>query len=442
MGNQRFSTLSFLAEQKRLLKEVDQEQATVDKFSNSLQKLCDDMRQYLVTPHGYSSEEKTKYTEILSEAVLGFPEARLYILTLIEDRLAKLHIDLSPHLYYPYQTLAEAIFSEVVGLNVLEIVMKEYRNLEEIQVVGLQIFVVIQGNVLTTKYQFQHIKEVERIQQNLVLYNNDVINFDKRWAEVMLQNGARVTLTGFGFTSVPTLTLRFYTVNNIGLDSLAEKPYSMMPSIAVDWLKQIVHRRFNIVIIGQTNSGKTHLLKALIAQIPHEERLVTIESRLEMMLKRDAPSRNVVEYEVNDDHKHDASQAFKLALRQSPQRIIHAEIRDEDANIYVRACTRGHQGSMTTVHANQLEDVPDAIVDMCMLDRRTMDTNRLLKRITQYVTQIGIQLKIENGQRIVKRLVFYKWEENEVKLYDALQYNSDDQQWIIDEAVFSAHIVK
>src|SRR5690606_28516228 len=103
-----------------------------------------------------------------------------------------------------------------------------------------------------------------------------------------------------------------------------------------------------------------------------------IENRLEMMLKRDYPERNIVEYEVSDDDKHNANQALKLALRQSPERIIHAEIRDEDANIYVRACTRGHRGSMTTVHANHLEDVPDVIVDMCMLDKRSMDTERLL----------------------------------------------------------------
>src|SRR5690606_10345969 len=119
---------------------------------------------------------------------------------------------------------------------------------------------------------------------------------------------------------------------------------------------------------------------------------------------RDYPNRNIIEYEINeDDYLHSSNQAFKLALRQSPQRIIHAEIRDDDANIYVRACTRGHHGSMTTVHDNQLEDVPEAIVDMCMLDGRGMDANRLAKRITQFVTEIGIQLQLVNGRRIITR---------------------------------------
>jgi len=440
MSNQRFSTLSFLAEQKKTVNKHKDKLAPVS--SNSFEQLCDDLRQYLVKPQGYSSDEKSKYTELLTQAVLGFSEARRYILTIIEDRLAKLHIDLDPHLYPPYPTLAEAIFSEIIGLNVIEIVMKEYDQLEEIQVVGLHIFVVVQGQVQKTNFQFQHIKEVERIQQNLVLYNNDIINLDKRYAEVMLQNGARVTLTGYGFTSVPTLTIRFYTVKHIALDELAEQPYQMMPPVVVDWLKMIVQRRFNIVIIGQTNSGKTNLLKALIEQMPQEERIVTIENRLEMMLKRDYPQRNIIEYEVSYDDRHDANQALKLALRQSPERIIHAEIRDEDANIYVRACTRGHRGSMTTVHANHLDDVPDVIVDMCMLDKRTMDTERLLKRVTLYVSQIGIQLAMYKGRRVIQRIVGYEWKDGRVMLHDMLSFNEYEQKWIIHEHIFQAYLNK
>ena len=432
MSHKRFSTLTYLAEQKQehTVMQDTQSNATI------LQQICDEMRQFLVTPQGYTHEEKAKYNEQLTTAVLGFTEARQAILTLIEDRLAKLHIDLHPSLFAPYMTLAEAIFSEVVGFNVLEIVMKQYEQLEEIQVVGLHIFVVVNGQVLKTPYQFQHIKEVERLQQNLVLYNNDMINFDKRWAEVMLQNGARVTLTGFGFTSTPTLTIRFFTLKHISLAKLGEEPYKMMPKQVVDWLIEIVQRRKNIIIIGQTNSGKTNLLKALIAEMREEERIITIESRLEMMLKRDFPARNIVEYEVSEQEQHNGEQALKLALRQSPERIIHAEIRDEDANIYVRACTRGHQGSMTTVHANHLEDVPDVIVDMCLLDKRGMDTLRMLKRVTEYVSQIGVQLALHQGKRVIQRIVFYKWINNEVMLFEVLNYDKDKQDWILNEKDF------
>jgi pilus assembly protein CpaF len=193
----------------------------------------------------------------------------------------------------------------------------------------------------------------------------------------------------------------------------------------------VLQARFNIVVIGPTNSGKTHLIKAMIGELPDEERIITIEGRHEMMLSRDFPSKNTVEYEADEeDPVHRATQAFKLALRQSPQRIIHAEIRDEDANIYVRACTRGHSGSMTTVHAIALEDVPEAITDMCMLDGRGMNPGRLTKRIAEYVTQIGIEMRYTAGKRRVMRLAELSWESGEVKVRDWAIFDESSGEWV------------
>src|SRR5690606_30058044 len=117
------------------------------------------------------------------------------------------------------------------------------------------------------------------------------------------------------------------------------------------------------------------------------------------------------------------------ALRQSPQRIVHAEIRDEDANIYVRACTRGHSGSMTTVHANTLEDVPEAITDMCMLDGRSMNAERLAKRITEYVTEVGIEMKVAAGRRVIARIGELIWNGSETVVRDWAVYDDRRDEW-------------
>jgi pilus assembly protein CpaF len=314
---------------------------------------------------------------------------------------------------------------------VLELVLRNREGLEEIQVVGTQIFEVRDGRSIRSAYAFESEREVERIQQNLVLYNNDRINPRKRWAEVMLRDGTRVTMTGFGFTAQPTLTLRFYTVRRFGLDTLCNPEYGTMSETLRDMVVAVLRARFNLVVIGPTNSGKTHLIKALIGELPEEERIVTIEGRHEMMLRRDFPAKNVIEYETDEeDPLHRPAQAFKLALRQSPQRIIHAEIRDEDANIYVRACTRGHSGSMTTVHASALEDVPEAIADMCMLDGRDMDPVRLTKRVAEYVTQIGIEMRHIAGRRRVVRLAELGWSEGEVTVRDWALFDVRTGGWI------------
>jgi len=394
------------------------------------QAIAEDIRNYLATPRGSTEEERRSYSERLNRAVLGFPEERAELLAVIDDRLIRQRIHQLPGYSHPYESLAEALFAEVIGLHVLELVLQHKEGLEEIQVVGTRIYEVRDGRAVLSPYAFDSVAEVERIQQNLVLYNNDRINPRKRWAEVMLTDGSRVTMTGFGFTSEPTLTLRFYTVRHFDLPLLCEPDKATMNERIMHMLLALLEARFNLVVIGPTNSGKTHLIKALIAALPDEERIITIETRLEMMLRRDFPLKNIVEYEADEeDGLHRAAQAFKLALRQSPQRIVHAEIRDEDANIYVRACTRGHSGSMTTVHASELEDVPEAITDMCMLDGRVMNPDRLGKRITRYVTQIGIEMRQSGGKRRVCRIGELLWEDDRVTVRDWVRYDEASRTW-------------
>lgn len=393
-------------------------------------KLADEIRTYLSAPHGLGEEERRQYSETLNRAVLGYSQEREQVLAVITDRLIRLRIHGTANVQHPYQTLAEALFAEVIGLSVLELVLSDKEGLEEIQVVGERIFVVKNGVTAPSPYRFDSIREVERIQQNLVLYNNDRINPRKRWAEVMLRDGSRVTMTGFGFTANPTLTIRFYTVRSFSLETLSNPAYRTMNERIRQLLRALLAARFNLVIIGPTNSGKTNLMKALIAELPDEERIITIEGRFEMMLGRDFPSKNVVEYMTDEeDAYHRSDQAFKLALRQSPQRIIHAEIRDLDANIYVRACTRGHSGSMTTVHANRLEDVPEAITDMCMLDGRGMNAERLTKRITQYVTEIGIEMSYLRGRRVISRIGELCWEDGQAYVRDWVRFDEALNDW-------------
>lgn len=428
---QRFSPASYSAQLRRAEQGVTEETSGAGGVrAGEFGRLAEDIRSYLSSPQGLNEEARREYNETLNRAVLGFGREREKVLAIIADRLIRLRIHQLDDYRHPYETLAEALFAEVIGLNVLELVLRHKEGLEEIQVVGSRIFEVRRGTAQPSAYRFEHERDVERIQQNLVLFNNDRINPRKRWAEVMLQDGSRVTMTGFGYTAKPTLTIRFYNARSFKLDELCEPAYRTVNPYICSLLRHILHERLNLVIIGPTNSGKTNLVKALIAELPDEERIVTIEGRREMMLGRDFPDKNIIEYETDeDDRLHRPAQAFKLALRQSPQRIVHAEIRDEDANIYVRACTRGHSGSMTTVHANALEDVPEAITDMCMLDGRSMNPDRLAKRIAHYVTQVGIEMRNIGGRRVVSRIGRIDWNGNGTIVRDWVVYDSQSSEW-------------
>jgi len=406
----------------------------VSDVLNRLRAYTEEVRQMLATPRGWSEEERRQYAEKLNRAIIGFPQERAEMLAIISDWIIRKRLQHVSFGGLPYASLAEALFAEVIGMNVLELVLRDREGLEEVQVVGTRIFEIRDGRATASPYRFQEIGQVDRIQQNLVLFNNDRINPRKRWAEVLLLDGSRVTLTGFGFTAQPTLTIRLYTVKRFSLDTLCRPEYRTMDERVKDLLLLVVGSRFNMVVIGATNTGKTHLIKALISAMPDEERIVTIEGRFELMLGRDFPDKNVVEYEADeDDPLHGPRQAFKLALRQSPRRICHAEIRDEDANIYVRACTRGHEGSITSVHASGLEDVPDTITDMCMLDGRGMNPVTMTRRIAEHVTHIGFEMRMIRGSRKLARVGEFEWKDGQVRVRDLALYEESDDRWIFPD---------
>ncbi|MDT9723681.1 CpaF family protein [Xylanibacillus composti] len=430
-NGRKFSLFAYTGGPRRKQRDSEEIAVVGRESSSAFERLVQEIREELAAGRGMTKQDAARYQEMLNRAVLGFEEDRHSMMALIQDLLSRRETAGITVPHASYAKLSEAVFAQVVGLDVLEAILKHREGLEEIQVIGCDIYEVRNGQVMLAAERFRTVSDVERIQQNLVLYNHDTLNVRKRWAEVRLTDGSRVTMTGFGFTREPTITIRFFRRHEQGLDWLCAAETATMNHAVKILLQSFVRCAFNLVIIGATNSGKTTLLKALAAVLPDEERIVTIEGRYELMLRRDYPEKNIVEYEVDeDDPKHSSNQAFKLALRQSPKRIIHAEIRDDDANLYVRACTRGHEGSMTTLHANQLEDVPDAITDMCMLDRRGMEPGRLRYRIAEWVTQVGIELAEIGGKRRIVRVAEYVCADGEITVRDLVRFDPTTGDWV------------
>jgi pilus assembly protein CpaF len=430
---ERFSVLSF-ADRQRSESRIDGEKSVLLQNEEQVawfKDLIEEIRGELSAPRGRTEEERQSYTDILNRAVIGYEEDRRRMMAIVQDLLTRRRIHRPPPPSVRYASLAEAVFAEIVGWSVLEPILQKREGLEEIQVVGERIFEVRGGLPVPSHQQFRSIRDLERLQQNLVLFNKDSLHVRKKWAEVVLLDGSRVTMTAWGFTSAPTLTIRFYISAVYVLDKLAESKFATINDRIARVIRILLKGCFNMVVTGSTNSGKTSLIKAMIRELPDHERLITIESRYELMIKRDFPGKNVIEYEIDeDDPKHSGAQAFKLALRQSPKRICHAEIRDGDANMYVRACTRGHDGSITTVHVSSLEDVPEAIADMCMMDERGMDPGRLVRRIAEYVTHIGLEMVIVEGKRRLSRIGEFEFSDGHVRVRDWVRYSYEEDRWL------------
>ena len=205
VNDRKFSVLAYHGQQTRTLEERETEGRSKDGKSSEqdrsrFDQIIEDVRLYVMGIGGSSEKEKWQHHEMLNRAILGFSEERKRLLAIINDFLIKrrIHDVNSPD--RNFETLAEAVFAEIIGLNVLELILKDKDGLEEIQVVGTSIFEVRGGIPRRSVHRFRTLNEVEQIQQNLVLFNQDTLNARKKWAEVRLNDGSRVTLTGFGFT--------------------------------------------------------------------------------------------------------------------------------------------------------------------------------------------------------------------------------------------------
>lgn len=170
VAEQRFSAVTYsnLLKKNTKLNSVHISEVHEHKSEYSgFQRLVDEIRNFLASFGGNTEDERIRYSEVLNRAILGFPEDKNWLLAMINDQLIKRRIHDIPPPNPKYKTLADAIFAEVIGLNILEVILKDKEGLEEIQVVGRQIFEVRQGESVPSVYQFKSMKEVERIQQNL-----------------------------------------------------------------------------------------------------------------------------------------------------------------------------------------------------------------------------------------------------------------------------------
>jgi pilus assembly protein CpaF len=197
----------------------------------------------------------------------------------------------------------------------------------------------------------------------------------------------------------PCLTIRRFPTQRITVSKLIE--WGSMTEPAGALLEAAVKARKNIVVAGGTGSGKTTLLNVLSSFIPEEERIVTIEDSAELQLDQE----HVVSLEtrppnVEGKGAYTMRDLVKNALRMRPDRIIVGECRGQEAFDMLQAMNTGHDGSMTTVHANSSFDVIARIETMCLMAVE-IPVSAIRRQITQAVDMIVFIRRLRDGRRLV-----------------------------------------
>ncbi len=290
--------------------------------------------------------------------------------------------------------LVSDILDELLGLGPLEPLLKD-QSVTDILVNGHKIvFVERGGRLVETATRFKDEKHLLRIIQKIVAAVGRRVDEASPFVDARLADGSRVNAV------VPPLAV---DGSLLSIRKFAKVPISMarlselgsVPAPMAQVLSAVVASRRNVLISGGTGSGKTTLLNAMSASIDEAERIVTIEDSAELQLQQ----RHVVRLETrppNIEGRGEVTQRdlVKNALRMRPDRIIVGEVRAGEAFDMLQAMNTGHDGSMTTVHANTPRDALSRIeqmIGMSGIDISAASSRAQIASAIDVVIQIGRQ---------------------------------------------------
>jgi pilus assembly protein CpaF len=295
--------------------------------------------------------------------------------------------------------LTQDILHEVLGLGPLEPLLADH-TIADILVNGhKQVFVERFGRLELAPVRFKDDAHLKKIIEKIVSRVGRRIDESVPMVDARLADGSRVNaiIPPLAIDG-PSLSIRKFSKDPLQLYHLVEKR-SLTPEIG-ELLKAIVQARLNVLISGGTGSGKTTLLNVLSGFIPNNERIVTIEDAAELQLRQD----HVVRLETrpaNIEGKGEIAQRelVKNALRMRPDRIILGEVRGAESLDMLQAMNTGHDGSLTTVHANSARDALtriETLVSMAGLNLATKAMRHYLSSALDVIIQIA---RLSDGTR-------------------------------------------
>ncbi len=254
--------------------------------------------------------------------------------------------------------LCQMVFNAIRRLDILQPLLED-DSISEIMVNGLDsIFVEKRGRLCKLNKCFDSLQTLETLIQRIVAAVNRSVNTASPIVDARLADGSRVNIVLPPVAiNGPIITIRKFREDNYSLHDLVA--LQSLPLEIAEFLIEAVKSRKNIFISGGTGSGKTTFLNALSSHIPHNQRVISIEDSAELRLFE---LENWVRLETRNANAEGAGKIvikdlIKTALRMRPDRIIVGEVRGEEAIDMLQAMNTGHDGSLSTGHANSINDM-------------------------------------------------------------------------------------
>ena len=299
------------------------------------------------------------------------------------------------------ERLVNDVQHELFGLGPLEPLLKDPTISDILVNSHKTIYIERRGKIERTNVQFKDDEHLMRVIERIVSSVGRRIDESSPMVDARLQDGSRVNAI------IPPLSIDgpVVSIRRFGSDPLKMSmliDYKALTKDIADMLQMVVTARLNILISGGTGAGKTTLLNALSAYIPENERIVTIEDSAELQLQQP----HVVRLETrppNIEGRGEVTQRdlVKNALRMRPDRIVIGEVRGGEAIDMLQAMNTGHDGSLTTVHANTPRDALARLETMIQMTGMRLSDRAMRQQIASALNMVVQVARMSDGSRRV-----------------------------------------
>jgi pilus assembly protein CpaF len=291
------------------------------------------------------------------------------------------------------------VMHELIGFGPIQDLLDEADVTEVMVNRPEQIYIERKGKLIDTKVKFDNDEHIMRVIERIVSPLGRRIDTENPMVDARLPDGSRVNAV-IPPVSIdgPVLTIRKFSKTKLTIEQLIE--FDSLTPIMSDFLRACVLGRLNIIISGGTGSGKTTLLNVLSSFIPETERVVTIEDSAELRLDQ----RHVVRMEARPPNIDGRGQVtirdmVRNALRMRPDRIVVGECRGGEALDMLQAMNTGHDGSLTTLHANSPRDALLRLETMVLMAGMELPLKVIRQQVASAVDLIVHQSRLKNGPR-------------------------------------------
>ena len=325
--------------------------------------------------------------------------------------------------------IIQQVYSSIRGFGLLDSIIKD-DTITEVMINGPEnVFIEQNGRLFKLDKQFESQRRLEDVIQRIVGLAGREVNQANPICDTRLPDGSRVNVVLPPVALCgPTVTIRKFSKTPMTIDKLIQ--YGSITQEIADKLEMLVKAKYNIFIAGGTGSGKTTFLNALSNYIPKDERVITIEDSAELQI---TGIDNLVSLETRNANASGAGaitirDLIKSSLRMRPERIVVGEVRGGEALDMLQAMNTGHDGSLSTGHANSTEDMLSRLETMVLQGAAGLPLEAIRQQIASAVDiiihlsrlrdksrktmEITEVLGYENGKIILNPLYVFEEDEN------------------------------